>query len=542
MVYVACRKINGREYYCKVESYREGRKVRQRVLEYYGTVDPRKVADAVGVVKGAVVATYRFGDAALLYRAAERLGMLSIIDKYVPKRQGLSLGLELFLSAAHRLLDYKPSSSNLSRWVKTTHLHQFLGFDPDRITSNTQQYLMEKLYDEERNVDHLLRISKDLYDVALPLFGGEEETFFYDITSTYFEGDCCPIAMLGYNRDDAVDKLQINIGMVVNGKYGIPIMTKVFDGNVNDAKTVYEMVYYAKFILKKEEGLLIMDRGMDSEDNVKIMDTVGYDYVIGLRSNHNFVDGLKMKTDASAKDWETFENKGQTIKLKKFSKNVFGKRRIVLLYYNPGTAAIKVENRQRKIECAISAFKKKDSLTLEKAAGIVRNVKKYFIVKPTKKGIKWRLNRTELNRAKKRDGKFCIITNKNIEAAEIFKLYFSKDKIEKVFRHMKQDGNLHPTRKRLSDHVRVDVFICHLAYLLLTVAEQLVRQKKIDVSWDEMSSELKETRMIERQDSKGNKKFQIVSNNEIQKSIVKELSLSSQLPVYTTTPQLSSKT
>jgi len=42
--------------------------------------------------------------------------------------------------------------------------------------------------------------------------------FFYDITSTYFEGTCCPIAHLGYSRDGKDDKLQINIGMVMNGK------------------------------------------------------------------------------------------------------------------------------------------------------------------------------------------------------------------------------------------------------------------------------------------------------------------------------------
>lgn len=537
------KKIRGKNYYYDVQSYREDGKVKQRILQYFGRTDPRKNPDARPITKKSPVATYRFGDVALLYHAAKRLGMIGLVNKYVPKRQGLSLGLELFLTVAHRLLDNKPSSSNLARWVKTTHLPSLLGFDPERITTNTQQYLMDKLHDEDRNIDHLFRISTDLYEKALPLFGGEEYTFFYDITSTYFEGRHCPIAYLGYSRDDAVDKLQINIGMIMNGKYGIPLMTKVFEGNVNDARTVYEMIYYPKVILRKEEGLLVMDRGMDSEENIRLMDTVHYDYVIGLRSNHKFVEKLKMSTDASTDDWKTFENKGQQIKLKKYRKNIFGKRRTVLLYYTPAVAKTQAEVRQRRIDNAIRSFREERKPTLKRANEIIRGLRKFFVIRSTEKGVEWQLNKVEINRAEKRDGKFCIITNKNIEPENIFRLYFSKDKVEKGFRHMKQDGNLHPTRKRLADHVRVDVFICHLGYLLMVVAQHLAQQKKINIFWDELSSESREIRLLEsKKCSEDNPQFQIISNNTIQRSIVDELDLPKQLPVSTTKAKMSSET
>lgn len=536
MAYIVRRRVKGKAYFFEVEGYRDARgKVKQRVLKYFGRKDPRKDSDAKPIVKNTAVATYRFGDVALVHHAAEKLNLINTVNKYVPKRQGLSLGLELFLTAAHRLLDDKPSSSNLSRWIKTTHLPALLGFDPERVTIDTQEYLMDKLYDRDRNVDHLLKLSTELYDTALPLFGAEENVFFYDVTSTYFEGRCCPMAMLGYSRDDAVDKLQINIGMVVNGKYGIPLMTKVFEGNVTDVKTVYEMVYYAKFILGKEKGLLVMDRGMDSEDNIRIMDTVGYDYVIGLRANHSFVETLRMGNDATAGGWTAFENGGHHIKLKKFSKNIFGKRRTVILYYDPLTAGMQEENRRLKIDAAVSALEQQKRLTMEKAEKIVSGVKKYFKLSSNTEGVVWHLNTTELNRAKKRDGKFCMITNQNnLEAAEIFTLYFSKDKIEKGFRHMKQDANLHPIRRRLADRVRADVFICHLAYLLLVVAEHLARREKLKLSWDELSAESKEIRMIEYQDPKGNRQFQIVANNKIQRDIVEAFGLSKYLPVITT--------
>ncbi|EQD54257.1 protein containing transposase [mine drainage metagenome] len=227
MAYISCRPVNGVKYFYKVEGYRVGRKVRHRILEYYGRKDPRKDLEASPIVKKNIDGTCSFGDIALLYRAADEINLFEVIDTYVPKRQGLPLSLEFFLTSAHKLLDDKPSSANLSPWVEDTHLPSLLGFDTKRITENTQQYLMNKIYDEERNIDHLYRISIDLYKNATKLFGKEDDTYFYDITSTYFEGKCCPLAFFGHNKDGKPDKLQINIAMIMNGAYGIPIVSKV---------------------------------------------------------------------------------------------------------------------------------------------------------------------------------------------------------------------------------------------------------------------------------------------------------------------------
>ncbi len=534
MAYIVKRKSGKYSYFFKVEGQRINGKVKQRVLEYYGRTDPRKNPLAKPITKKSVERDYRFGDVAMLYKAAQEIGLIDIVNKYVPKRQGLSLGLELFLTAAHRLLDDKPSSLNLARWVKTTHLPALLDFDADKLTSDTQEYMMGKLHNEERNINHLLRISKDLYASSLPMFGKEDNVFFYDVTSTYFEGKCCPIAKFGYSRDGAIDKLQINIGMVVNGTYGIPLMTKVFEGNIHDAITVYEMVYYSRFTFGKKEGLLVMDRGMDSEDNIRIMDTVEYDYVIGLRSNHNFVDELKNKTDPTTGDWDALDCSSYKLQVKKFCKNVFGKRRFVILYYNPEIAQLKKENRLCRIENASKVLKLAKNLDIGKAKELVNGVGKYFVFHHEDEQITWRIDQVEINRAEKQDGKFCLITNLNIAPVEVLKLYFSKDKIEKGFRHMKQDVSLHPTRKRLTDHVIADVFICHIAYLLLKVAEHLAQQKINGIFWDELTSEASEIRLLEQADSSGKHSFQIISGSELRQNIVEKLKLAKQVPFDTT--------
>jgi transposase len=539
MSFIACKTKNGKRYYCKVESYRDGGKIKQRVLEYYGVVDPRKNPAAVPITKGKNLATRRFGDIALLQRVADEIKMVDIVDQYVPKRQGISTGHEFFLTVAQRLLGHKPSSTKLPRWLKDTHIPELYGLNADKITDNTQQYMMDKLYDEETHVDNISKISTAFYNAALPLFGKEEDVFFYDITSTYFEGTCCPIAHLGYSRDGKDDKLQINIGMVMNGKYELPMMTKVFEGNISDPKTVTEMAYYTKFILKKEKGLLIMDRGMDSEYNIKILDGVGYDYIIGIRSGHTFVKQLKKMTDPTSNDWEIFEHKGQKIKLKQFVKNIFGKRRTVVIYYSPDNAESQSEKRRGRINFAVSRLKEEDNLTLKRANKIVRRVKKYVIVEKTNDKIMWHVDKIAINRAEKNDGKFCIIakTAKEISASETYKLYFSKDGVEKGFMHMKQDVNLHPTRKWDKDHVAVDVFICVTGFMLLRLAEHYAQKKKINGFWDELSTAAREIGLVKHQNSNGKIQFEIVPNTLLQHEIVDKFELSRYLPVFTTLPK-----
>src|SRR3989338_222405 len=159
MAYIVTRKSGGKTYFLEVEGYRENGKVKQRVLRYFGRTDPRKNPNATPITKKSIAATYRFGDVALLYRVAQKINMIDVINHYVPKRQGLSLGLQVFLMACHRLLDDKPSGANLGQWVKTTHLPLLLPFDCERLNVNTQIYAMDKMYDEEHNIDHMLRIA-----------------------------------------------------------------------------------------------------------------------------------------------------------------------------------------------------------------------------------------------------------------------------------------------------------------------------------------------------------------------------------------------
>jgi len=69
----------------------------------------------------------------------------------------------------------------------------------------------------------------------------EGSLVLYDVTSTYFEGRCCPLARLGYSRDGKKGTLQIVFGLLCN-QAGCPVAVEVFTGNTGDPKTLTPQV------------------------------------------------------------------------------------------------------------------------------------------------------------------------------------------------------------------------------------------------------------------------------------------------------------
>ena len=68
-----------------------------------------------------------------------------------------------------------------------------------------------------------------------------EGLVLYDLSSSYFEGSCCPLARIGYNRDGKKGKLQVNYGLLTDAR-GCPVAVSVFEGNTVDSQTLLPQV------------------------------------------------------------------------------------------------------------------------------------------------------------------------------------------------------------------------------------------------------------------------------------------------------------
>ena len=105
----------------------------------------------------------------------------------------------------------------------------------------------------------------------------------YDLTSSCFEGQTCPLAAPGHNRDQKKGKLQVNYGLLTNRK-GIPIAVPVFEGSTGDPKTLVPQVEKMRDAFGIEKFVMVGDRGMLTRKQVDALhDIDGVDWIGALR-------------------------------------------------------------------------------------------------------------------------------------------------------------------------------------------------------------------------------------------------------------------
>src|SRR5213595_521536 len=92
----------------------------------------------------------------------------------------------------------------------------------------------------------------------------------YDLSSSYFEGSCCPLAKLGYNRDGKKGLLQINYGLLTDAR-GCPVAVSVHEGNVADSKTFMPQVKRLREAFGVKQLVMVGDRGMSSSKAIEEM-------------------------------------------------------------------------------------------------------------------------------------------------------------------------------------------------------------------------------------------------------------------------------
>ena len=186
-------------------------------------------------------------------------------------------------------------------WVPNTALPDILGADNCKLGERTLYTHLDKL--------HGLRpeIESALADRERNLLNLDDSILLYDLTSTYFEGQCLKNdqAQRGYSRDHRPDCKQVVVGLVLNEER-FPTAHEVFDGNRNDTTTVDEMldILDARAGGTRKGRTVVVDRGMSSRENLATIRSRGYHYMVATRQSER--DEYLAEIEDSS-DWQTFE-------------------------------------------------------------------------------------------------------------------------------------------------------------------------------------------------------------------------------------------
>ena len=98
------------------------------------------------------------------------------------------------------------------------------------------------------------------------MFQTQFDVLFYDLTSTYFEGEAEGIekAKRGYSRDHRPDCPQVIIALVITPE-GFPLAYEVLHGNTSDKTTLRGFLDRIEAAYGKARRVWVMDRGIPTE-------------------------------------------------------------------------------------------------------------------------------------------------------------------------------------------------------------------------------------------------------------------------------------
>src|SRR5947199_8227379 len=299
---VKVRSSNGtvNEYVRVVEAYRDGGKVKQRVVADLGRKDLlidilpklKRLLTGDGGPEDStptdpeVVDASDWGPVLVVRALFDQLGLWSILDQNLGHAKGVPFADRAFVLVANRLI--APASEHgLAGWLETDFVcdrkgRRFLPHWHQRRRVRVHPRQLDAWY---RTLDQLLA-AKDRIEVALyhrlrDLFSFKPDLVLYDITSTYFEGAGPPdLARHGYSRDGRPQNVQVIVGVVMVA--GWPIAHHVWEGNRIDHSTVREVIRDLRQRFEFGRLVFVGDRGMVTDENIESIRKDEHGFLVGI--------------------------------------------------------------------------------------------------------------------------------------------------------------------------------------------------------------------------------------------------------------------
>lgn len=465
-MYIATRtrKYNGKVYSSSqiVEGYRtpEG-KVRQRILADISKLGPEKIAALKAALQGKTVVDWEtlglegqdFGLSYVTTQALKNLGFPLVLGGEGKKH------FATITAMITNRLDDPCAKYSLSNWAKNTSLL-------DLLQSGEKVFSHKACY---KALDFLTSNQKDIEDRLFAKMDKIPRLFFYDITSTYFEGRYAEQAAFGYSRDKRGDRKQIAIGLVADEK-GLPITVEVFDGNTRDASTVKAKIDEIKNRFGVNNACFVGDRGMRTKANVEEIKSAGLDFILAL--NHREVLALIKKYGPA--QMGLFDKR-------EIAEVMIDSRRLIVCR-NPIAATDTKRRRDDLIDLTRSRLEK---IRARVKSGRLINpdairrlcdkiffklkTEKFFLIEIKEGVFSFTLNTDTIAAAKQLDGVYVIETTAkacDMVPGEIQASYKMLALVERAFRVTKGELEIRPVFHYKKSRVKGHVFLCFLAYLV----------------------------------------------------------------------------
>lgn len=409
------------------------------------------------------------------------------------------------LSVLARLCAPSSELAIAESWYEKTLLPELLGIPVDAVNDDRLYRTLDRL------LPHKDSVCRHLQDRYRDLFGVRYDFLFYDITSTYFEGQCLrnPQARYGYSRDKRFDCLQVCIGLVVT-KEGLPVGYEVFEGNRRDVTTFEEIVEWMETKYGKAGRVWVVDRGMVSEENLEGLRQRGARYVVGTPRSL-----LKLfEADLCDRAWEVVEE-GVEVKLLKHPD--YGDELFILCKSEARGEKERAILRRQKERLEKELIKIRHGVRsgrLQNADKIQRRIGRWFgryakaeplfeveLVRDAQgraSDVRIETKSERSQWAERVHGKYLLRTNlTETDPKQLWKIYMQLNQAETAFRMSKGDLGLRPVFHHREDRVQAHIFICFLALAMWKTLELWMEKCGLGRSPGKLLREFREIRSLD---------------------------------------------
>jgi transposase len=454
------------------------------------------------------IKSYPAGGAYLLRALWDRIKLRECLNESL-KYRSFTAPIEeaLFALVANRAL--APSSKlAVEEWAS---MDVYLG--------NQNPIQVQHLY---RSMDFLLEhqntVQKEVFWSTANLLNLTVDLIFFDTTNTYFEIDepgPSELKAFGKSKHKRDDLPQVTIGLAVT-REGIPVRCWVLPGNQHDAKCV-DQVQKDLNNWKLGRVVWVMDRGMSSDENRRILQRAGGHYILGEK-----LSGTNINEEALSRGGR-FQILRDNLHIKEVTVGEgVGRRRFVIVY-NPEQAEHDRQTRNRVLErighelTALNAMQKKKRDKAKYLLLTHRSMGRY--IKEQKNG-NLRIDKAKIRQEEKLDGKYLLSTSDDSLPAEDIALgYKQLYEVERAFRTLKSSLSLRPVYHTKDDRIRSHVLLCWLALLLVRMAEL-----ETGLTWDRIRKEMDRLHIGEFFNKDG-RILQYTELTQNQRNILKKLNI-----------------
>jgi len=440
-----------------------------------------------------------FGDVYAALMMYKRIGFGKLMEEKLQGRRYRGIIMQHLAALIAVARTVAPTSElGTIKWYKTTALPDLLGIPADSIDEDWLYKCLDIM------LPHKEEIEKHLKEKGVNMFNQSYRVLLYDISSTYFEGvaEGIPMAKRGYSRDHRPDCKQICFGVTVTTD-GWPIGYEIFEGNKRDSQTLEGLLKKLESKFGKPEAVtrtgelervLVMDRGLMTVDNMRMLKKENYGYIMAERRTKGARWYWEKGKEANWIVIRTGQGKAK-IEVQEIGKD--GDDRLILVRSEGCREKEKgMHNRVLKrmiedlsaMEKSLSKGNLKDPIKIQRRLGKLQErygaLWRWVDVKLTepdnegRTNLKWEIRKDIEKDMRNAEGVYLLRTNlPKRSAQDLWQDYMRLTEVEAVFRTMKHDLNIRPIFHSKQRRVEAHMLFSFIGYVLYWLLEREHRSR-----------------------------------------------------------------